>query len=277
MIKQLLSRFGIGAPQIERVEHDPQIARGEILVGQIHLLGGRTAVRIDEIALSLQTEVYYFQGEVRRHVLSLREQTLRPNLYLQPGEAQVLAFELPVPMETPISLSLAQVWLRTELELPWAVDPKDHDPVCIVPEQATQHVLQAVSALGFEATLSSGGCLAQSELTEIGLPGLTQVFKFVPGAHLEHSLHEIQDLALLVRANHYDAEIQLEINREGQLPAGWLPDGARQDQRRLRFRLRHNERFPASGLEELLLKAAGHNLHPLPIRPSSKSKSESKP
>lgn len=265
MFKKLLSRFGIGAPQIERIEHDHQIRRGETLTGQIYLLGGRSAVRIEEINLSLQTEAHFFQGETQHHVQTLREQTLNPHLRLEAGAHEILPFELLVPIETPVSHTLSQVWLRTELELPWAVDPHDRDPVRVMPEAATDHLLRAVRALGFKETLVSGSCLAQAESAD-GLSGLTQVFEFMPGTQLSYNLREISDLALLVRANPYDAEIQLEVNRQGQPPADWLPDGIRKAERRLRFRLRHNERFPTSGLQELLLKAAGQSQGLYPLR-----------
>jgi sporulation-control protein len=270
MFKKLLSRVGIGAPRITRVVHDPEIVRGQTLHGEVHILGGKSALTVNQIELSLQTDMRYAHGEARSYKTTLRQASVGTRFRLAAGESRILPFELLVPLETPISLSLTQVWIKTELDVAWAADPHEHAPIRILPDPATAHVLERAKGLGFEQSDLSGYCMGFAEDSDMPL---SQVFELTPSSHLSHRLKKgVKDLTLLVRANYYDTEIQLEVNRQGQPPSPWLPNGKRQDERRLVFRLRHNERFPEGELEAFLLK-----LGTGPVTAASEPASQHKP
>lgn len=254
MFEKLLSRVGIGAPRLEMVLHDSEVIRGELLHGSIRVSGGITAQQIHHIDLALQTS-YCSSGdqnaeEVHSHIETLRHHRVCEGLRIQAGESRDIAFELVIPMITPISLDIAQVWLKTELDVSWNIHDRDYDPVRILPDPATGRVLETLRTLGFVHISRSGDCLALSQEHDVPF---TQVFTLVPKGRMTCRLsNRVQRLDLLVRANNYDAEIQIELNRHGKPVSGWLPEGVDKADNRLRFRLRHNQPFPEAGLEELV-------------------------
>lgn len=254
MFEKLLSRVGIGAPHIEMVLHDSEVIRGETLHGKIHIVGGRSAQEIHHIDVALQTAYHsaesrgHDRGHRREHTETLRLHRVCEHFRLSACESRTLIFDLIVPMLTPVSLDIAQVWLKTKLDVSWVIQDRDYEPIRVLPDTATRHLLEAATALGFEHTSGSGECLP---IAQEGDVPFTQVFSLVPKGRLTCRLgKQVQSLDLLVRANNYDADIQLEVNRQGQPLAPWLPEGQRQAARRLRFRLRHGERFPEGALAE---------------------------
>ena len=252
MFERLLSRVGIGAPSIELLLHDAEVIRGETLFGEIRVVGGRSAQEIRHIDLSLQTHYLHHANEHHSHTETLRQSRASEGFRLGVRETRLLPFEMVIPMVTPVSLDLAQVWIKAELDLAWAVDHQDFEPLKVLPDAATAHLLNTARELGFEHRPESGCCMAFSEEPDVPY---TQVFMLEAKGRIGFRLRkQLQTVDMLVRANNYDAEIQLEINRQGPQVSGWLPEHSRMNGNRLRFRLRHNEPFPDGGLEELLLR-----------------------
>lgn len=249
MWKKVLAKLGIGSPRIELRLPATEVLRGETLHGELCLRGGRSEQRVRRIDLTLETG-YFAGGTSRPETEVLHRQRLCQRTRLAAGECRNLPFELLVPMRTPISLDLTQVWLKSTFDVSWAVHERDYEPVRIGPDPATAHLLAAAEALGFVHLETSGACRA--------LPGdfdqtFTQVFQLRPKGRITCRLgRQVQHLDLLVRANGYDAEIQVALNH--RQPPAWLESHQFQDGC-LRFRLRHNERFPAEALAETLQRA----------------------
>lgn len=238
MFEQLLSRIGIGAATVETVLTEPSVVRGAMLRGEIRLHGGKAPQDINRIELELMTA---YQQELApgagSYRLSLKHHSLAEDFTLAAGEAKVIPFETLVPIQTPISQGPTRIWLHTDLDVPWALDPKDNDPLTVLPEPATEKVLLALKALGYAHTHKSGVYLAMPGDSD--LPFM-QAFEFDatwprPGRPAQ--------IAMMIQANGYDAECHLELDPHLE------EDDDKHSSRMIRFRLRHEAAF---GPEQLL-------------------------
>ena len=251
MFHTMLSKLGIGVPHIEMVMYDSEVIRGQTLKGIIHIIGGKSDTIAHHIDTALQTRYLNPRNENQKYQETLRMQRVCQNWKLTAAEVQSIPFEQIIPMATPVSLNLSQVWLKTILDVSFAVQQTEYDPVRIRPDPATGNLLDTVLALGFEHTLESGKCLALTHDQDVPF---SQAFLFQAAGPIGQRLGQrVQTLDLLVRANSYDVDIQLEINRQGQPLSGWLPAGVDCTERLLSFRLRHDEVFSKEKLEDLLL------------------------
>lgn len=237
MFEQLLSRIGIGAATVDTVLTEPSVVRGEMLKGEIRLHGGKAPQDINRIELELMTA---YQQELTpgaaAYQLSLKHQSLAEDFTLAAGEIKVIPFETLVPIQTPVSQGPTRIWLNTDLDVPWAVDPKDIDSLTVLPEPATEKVLLALKALGYAHTDNSGTYLAMPGDADLSF---MQAFEF--DATKPHPGRPTQ-IAMMMQANGYDADCHLDLDPN-------LEDDDKHRSRMIRFRLRHGAEF---GPEQLL-------------------------
>lgn len=250
MFENILSIVGIGAARVDTVLTVPEVTRGQTLSGEVRMYGGKAAQTINGIDLELVTS-YRLPYDHNRpgHEVVLWEHNLSERFTLGVGEEKVLPFSCLVPFSTPISQGPAKVWLKTSLDVTLAVDPKDQDPLSVGPDPATQHVLTAAESLGLAQTADSGVCIGVEGFQELTV---VQGFVFRPAAPLEGALSGLKQLDILVMANGYDAEFQLEINRQDESLPRWQAEsgpGHPPGPHRARFRLRHETGF---GIDQLL-------------------------
>lgn len=253
MFEHILSIIGIGASRVDTVLTQPDVVRGQMMSGEVRMFGGKTDQSINGIALELVTD-YRLPLDIQRpgYEIVLWEHSLSEIFTLKAGQEKILPFRCLVPMNTPISQGPAKVWLNTRLDVALAVDPKDRDPLQVQAEPATAQLLNAAADLGFVQTADSGSCIGVEGQHEIQV---VQAFVFESGANIQESLSGITKLELIVLANSYDAEIQIEVNRPAAGLSGWLPDQAShspQAKNRAVFRLRHDLAFGPEQLAEKL-------------------------
>lgn len=257
MFERLLSRMGVGAAQVDTILLTPEITRGELLHGEIRLRGGKASQVIERIELELQS--YYqqvFEDQSRAsYPVVIRRQMIFERIQLAAQEEKNLPFEFLIPLSTPISFGPTQVELRTSLDMPWAIDPKDLDPITIQAEKASARLLSAASALGYVHSNESGICIGIDQAHETAL-----VQAFVFQLEAENPASAIKDFDLMILANGFDAEVQLEVNRQYRAQQAnqashpqWHEDD-RPALHRHNFRLRHETDFSALDLQALLAK-----------------------
>lgn len=250
MFDKMLSKIGIGAAKVDTILHESEVMRGEMLTGEIRMVGGKTAQHINKLYLELQTNYLVEHEEGHSHsTCILHRLEIDDNFSLGAGEEIVYDFELQIPLEAPISFGHAHTWLRTGLDVSWAFDPKDHDKVHILPDPATEMVLVAAEQLGFQHTHHSGQCLAMH--TPYGVP-FVQEFEMRGTGPLGR---QIEELDLLIFADEHQAQVQIELDKRNHGLMGWLADEMDLDERRLRFSLPHDAEFGPHELENILSQA----------------------
>ena len=138
MLGRMLSALGIGGPAADTVLDSPRTAPGQVITGQVHVSGGRSAAEVSQVAVSLVTSV---DAELRKVVL-------RRDLSLLPGQVVSIPFRLHTPRGTPITaidgvwLSGVSVSVRTELVVAGAPGRRGLDIVQVEPAPGQTKVLE---------------------------------------------------------------------------------------------------------------------------------------
>jgi sporulation-control protein len=136
-----------GGPTVQTELTVPRALPGEILGGLVEVTGGTHRVRVGYIALVLCAKVH------DSYVDFYRVEAV-PGFTLNPGDRQTFPVGCPVPFETPPTLEGTEIGLRTELEIAFAIDRSDLDPVTIVLNPAERHILDCMGAMGFQQVSS---------------------------------------------------------------------------------------------------------------------------
>lgn len=152
VFRKLLGALGIGGPSVDTVLHDPHVRPGGTLSGEVRISGGSRETTVEHVVLGLVTGVETGDDEVG---VEFHRVVVGGAFELAQDEEKALAFEIPVPWETPVSSVHGQplpgmaLGLRTELSVEQVADKGDLDPVGVEPTPAQQQVLDALSELGF--------------------------------------------------------------------------------------------------------------------------------
>jgi sporulation-control protein len=150
VLRKLLASVGIGAAQVDTTLHNASLIPGEILEGEVHVLGGDVEQDIDDIYLKVTTQ---YRREVDDS--SVWEECVLVNYHLldrfqiQSKQEMTLPFSFQLPYETPLTLSKHPVYVRTGLDIKIAIDPEDCDLLEVRPHPLMQAVFQALEELGF--------------------------------------------------------------------------------------------------------------------------------
>lgn len=250
MFDKMLSKIGIGAAKVDTVLNDSEVMRGEMISGEIRLVGGKTAQEINKIYIELQTNYLKEHDEgTSTYTHTLHRVDIAEKFTLNAGEEVIYDFEMDVPLLAPVTFGHTHSWVKTGLDVSFAFDPKDHDPVVILPDPATGMVLDAAEQLGFQHTHHSGRCLAMH--THYGVPYM-QEFEMKGAGPLGR---KIEELDLLIVADEHEAHVQIEVDKRNHGLMGWIADEMDLDETKVRFRVPHDSQLDAAQLEQILLNA----------------------
>lgn len=251
MFDKMLSKIGIGAAKVDTTLHQPEIMRGEVLTGEVKMKGGKTAQEIRQVYIDLQTHYVEETPEgLTTHTHTLHRLEIADAFTLEAGEEVIYDFELEIPLETPISFGNTKSWIRTGLDVAWAFDPSDSDPIAILPDPASDRLMAAVEDLGFAHSDLSGRCLAMQ--TPWDAP-FVQVFEMVATGPLSR---RIEFLNVLLVADDQGAQAQLDVDKRHRGMLGWMMD-ATPDSTLINLELAHDQDFGAEDLEAILFDAVG--------------------
>lgn len=250
MFDKMLSKIGIGAAKVDTVLHNAEVMRGEVLTGEVRLQGGKTSQVINRIYVELQTNFIQEHDEgSSSHVFSLHLLEIADRFTLEANEEVIYDFELQVPLDSPLSFGHTHSWLKTGLDVSFAFDPKDHDPVVILPDPASQMVLAAAEDLGFQHTHHSGRCLALHSWGEVPF---VQVFEYRGTGAIGRQFEELE---IMAQADEHQSHFQIEVDRRNHGLMGWIRDGMDLDETRLRFSVPHDAHFGVHEFEQVLSRA----------------------
>lgn len=259
MFDKFLSKVGIGAAKVDTVLSHPEVMRGEYLTGEIRMLGGKTAQQVNQVYLELYTHYRHIQhshdGDEHESTASfiLHRLNIAESFTLEAGEEVIWDFEMEVPLFTPVTLAVPNVWLKTGLDVSWAWDPKDKDVVKISADPATDKILTAAESLGFVHTHQSGICYQMDN--PYGAP-FVQAFEFKGTGRIGQYVEELE---MLLAADAEAAEVMIELDRRNRGIGGWIADQLDLDEHHLSFHLRHDQDFTAADLEAIIHEALGHH------------------
>ncbi|MCW8331461.1 sporulation protein [Photobacterium sp. SDRW27] len=184
LFRKSLASLGIGAAKVDTVLQRDVLIPGESLPVVIQVKGGKTAQTIDNIHLflccSYEEEVESSRGdsqhrkEIVQQTCTLASWSLPYAFTLEADEDRHFDAELALPLNTPITIGDAKVWLETHLDIPLAFDPKDKDILTVRPDPLMDGIFSALEQAGLRIRLVE--CEAASGFA---LP-FVQEFEFVP-------------------------------------------------------------------------------------------------
>lgn len=149
--KKALASIGIGNAKIETVIKNPRLYPNQELEGFVVMQGGDSEQPIDGVNLELRTSYRQESGDSHHnHDFVLARSGIHHRFILGKKQLREIPFSLLIPGDCPVTIHTSKVWLETRLDVPNAVDPRDHDPVEILPSPEIAMVLEAMTLIGFQ-------------------------------------------------------------------------------------------------------------------------------
>lgn len=218
----LLSRVGIGdgGATVDLVVPE-LVTAGATVDARVDVSGGTSDREVEAVYAALRTR--YDTGEERRAV-TVAEYTLVDGLTAVAGEERSFDVDLPVPHATPVTAS-ADVWIDTALDIDWATDPTDTDPVDVDPGPRLGTLLDAVEGLRLHRKFSESVPAAATPLADhAGDLPFVQTFVYDPaGSGPAAGVGEL--LAVLVHPGEDRLYAHLVPDRPERPVTEWPADG----------------------------------------------------
>ncbi|WP_458209456.1 sporulation protein [Haladaptatus sp. NG-SE-30] len=218
-MRRILSRVGIGAARVDTILPKTTLTAGESVEAEVHVKGGSSEQDVDAIYFALLTR--YETDDSNRTGVIDKFQVAEP-FTIGPDEEKTFPITIDVPIDTPVTVGRTDVWLETGLDIEWAVDPDDKDPVQIDPGPRLATFLDALDSLGF--TLRTANC----ESAPGGLfsgQRFVQELEFVP--HSGPFSGKLDELEVVPTETGGNLDVKLETDRRG----GLLSEMADMDER----------------------------------------------
>lgn len=149
-LKSFLRRLGVGGAEINAVLDTDRVRVGETLTGTLHIRGGETGQTASRAVLEIVARVTRKSGDDEYQADEVITGVEIPGP-IALGADKALPFRIQLPAHTPVT-SLGGpnfVWLRSGLDVPWAIDPSDTDRLDVLPTAAQANMLEAMQSLGF--------------------------------------------------------------------------------------------------------------------------------
>lgn len=197
-MNRLLSSIGIGAATVDTLLPEREFSPGETVEATVELRGGSSEQEIDALYFALLTRVDDDERVIDRFKIT-------EPISLPPGETRTVTTEVTIPRWTPLTRADDRVWLKTGLDVSWAVDPNDEDDIEVTPGPIMDALFRAVDELGFD--------VRGSELREpdwLDNRPFAQAFEFGPGADVYRA--DIEQLTLVCLPREADLRTVVEID-----------------------------------------------------------------
>lgn len=150
VFKSVMGALGVGGATVDAVLDTPAVQPGGQLTGTLHIRGGDSSQVAQRATIDLVARVTRKSGDheyVSDEVIT--GAALPGPIYL--GTYHTFPFQMTLPWHTPVTTlgGRNHVWLKSGLDVPWAMDPSDKDALQVHPNQAQNNVIQAMQQLGF--------------------------------------------------------------------------------------------------------------------------------
>lgn len=251
MFNKILSSIGIGAAKVDTKLANSKVQLGEELQGEVHIKGGSVDQTINQIYLNLFTtyekEVNDTKTRVKHNLTSL---SIAEQLVIQPDEERVFPFKIKVPFSSPLSVGDQQVYLSTGLDIEMAVDPKDLDPVTVLPDPIISQLFDEMKEMGFRHSYRSGICEYKRQYGS-SVPFM-QEFEFVPTSKFRGELDEIE---LMFKVDEENVNVLMQVDKKARGLMGLLEEAMDMDEKYVRFSIKRSSGVAMGELERIIRQA----------------------
>lgn len=233
--KKMLASVGIGSAKVDTELDSAEVEVGGVLSGVVRVQGGRTEQQIERIYLYVKTQYVKEENDQKvTRVAEIGKYLLCDAFLLQPDEEKEIPFSFRLPVQMPLTLRNAPVWVETGLDIEMAVNPTDRDYIQVTPNHQIQTVLDALDELGFrlrEVTNEYAPRLGRS------LP-FVQEFEFVPTTHFRGKLDELEVMFFPQGEN---LQLLLQIDRRARGLSGLFAEALEMDESFVRLTIPGSE------------------------------------
>ncbi len=203
----VLSSLGIGSATVDLVVPGDRLTAGETVDARVDVAGGSDEQQVDEIYFALRTRYRTDEGN---RTATVSEFAVEDGFAVGPDEE--LSFDVPiaVPPETPTTVyGDIDVWIDTGLDIDWAADPDDEDPVAVEPQPSLAALLDAVVENGFD--LESSACRSATGTPFAADRQFVQTFEYRPLT--ERYRAELDEVEVVASPADGGVEVLLEVDR----------------------------------------------------------------
>jgi len=224
-LKKTLASFGIGSAKVDSVLQQEVLYPGQKVNIIVHVYGGAQAQEIDNINLNLCCQYIkevpvnpdkQNSNHTRRvhQTYSLAKWSLPYAFEIGPGETRDFDVELDIPLNTPITIGDAKVWLETGLDISMAIDPTDKDILTVRPDSLLDGIFTELEEQGLRIRQVECEAVDGFELPFV------QEFEFVPTTGPFHG--RWRELEIVAHRNDTELQLWFEIDRNRDGAKGML-------------------------------------------------------
>ncbi len=150
IFNKVLASVGIGAATVDTKLDNSRYTAGDVIRGNVEIMGGNVEQNIDAIYLTLYT-TYIREADDKKYTdhAAITKFKVNEPFVIGAGERKSIPFSFNLPYTTPVTSGKTRVWVQTGLDIKMAVDPSDKDYIEVKAAPLANEVLRAVEALGF--------------------------------------------------------------------------------------------------------------------------------
>ncbi|ATJ82525.1 sporulation protein [Halomonas beimenensis] len=186
MFDKLMAAVGIGSARVDTLLESDAAEAGGLLKGEVLIKGGEVSQDLDALVLDLASEAIKEVDDKRVRIgHPWASVEVCGAMSIGPGDTRRVPFEVTLPLLSPLSVgrSHPKTWVATRADIAMALDPRDKDPLRILPGPVHRAAFEAMERLGFVMT---GAPLELSRRNPA--TGCLQEFEFkpAPGSRFGH-------------------------------------------------------------------------------------------
>ncbi|KZR60166.1 sporulation protein [Pseudobacillus badius] len=229
---KILASIGIGGAKVDTKLEKSEYTAGEVIRGQVEIVGGSTEQQIDSIYLTVYT-TFTREADDRKYTdhAAVKKHKLNEPFKIGANEKKSIPFSMELPTDTPITYGNTRVWVATGLDIKNAADPGDKDYIEVRPTRLAAAVLEEVGQLGFR--LREVECEQAPRWSGSRFP-FVQEFEFVPiSGPFRGKLDELE-IIFLAQSNE-KAELLFQVDRKARGLGGLFAEALEMDETHIKL------------------------------------------
>jgi sporulation-control protein len=208
-MSKLLSSVGIGSAEVDTILPTDRVVPGQSLDARVEIEGGSSEQDVEQIYFALatkyQTEEGYSSGTIDKFKLA-------EDFTISSGEKRTEAVTIDIPYRTPLTKGRTDVWIKTGLDIDWAIDPKDKDRIQVEPDDRLTALQHALKRLGF--SFHSADVMSSSR-GAFTTRSFVQELEYKPTSGEFHGRLDEIEIVPIPSAN--ETEVVVEVDKRGGL------------------------------------------------------------
>ncbi|AQQ53456.1 sporulation protein [Planococcus lenghuensis] len=227
-LNKIRASAGMGNAKVDARVNEARVQQGGTVTGEVFIVGGAVDQKINGLYIWVMTQVLVEQDD-RKFLQDAEIQRVNVSdaFTISAKEEKIIPFSFELSPETPLTVGKSEVWLKTVMDVPFAVDPKDKDYLEVTGNEAVERVLAAAKQLGFTVKKVTN---LKSRRTR---SGVAQEFEFYPGSEFRQHFSELE---LIFATDATGTTVYIEMDHKAKGLGGFLAAAMDMDESRMTLR-----------------------------------------